>query len=165
MEEADVGLTPGREYPVFQTDFGKVGMLVCWDEWFTEAARILRLKGAEMLLLPLAGDGDPAHWDAVSRARALDNGLFFVSSGTVSDSSRIINPHGDVLAEARGNFSYALQELNLNDEWRLRYLSVGQGTGEAKSLYIQERRPDTYRPLFEGNGAVPAPAPTTTAQR
>jgi predicted amidohydrolase len=147
MEEADAGLTPGSEYPVFETDFGKIGLLVCWDYWFTESARMMRLHGAEILFLPLAGDGHEAHWDVASRARAMDNGLYLISSGTVSDASRIINPNGDVLGEARGNFAYVLKELDLNQEWRLRYLSAGSGTGEAKSLYLQERRPETYSEL------------------
>ncbi|MEJ1971872.1 MAG: carbon-nitrogen hydrolase family protein [Lacunisphaera sp.] len=156
IAEADDGLTPGSEYPVFTTDFGRIGILTCWDDWFSEPARILRLRGAEVLFFPLAGDGSDGHWDAVSRARAMDNGLFFVSSGTVSDASRIINPAGQVLAEARGQFAFAVQDLDLNQEWRLRYLSVGAGTGEAKSLYFAERRPDTYSDLTDGT-ITPAP--------
>ncbi|HEU5077621.1 MAG TPA: carbon-nitrogen hydrolase family protein [Opitutaceae bacterium] len=147
LAESDMGLTPGNEYPVFTTDFGRIGILTCWDDWFSEPARILRLRGAEILFHPLAGDGSDGHWDAISRARAIDNGLFFVSSGTVSDASRIINPDGEVLAEARGDFSYAVKDIDLNQEWRWRYLSVGKGTGEGKTLYTAERRPDTYSDL------------------
>lgn len=159
LAEGDDGLTPGSEYPVFDTDFGRIGILTCWDNWFAEPARILRLKGAEMLFLPLAGDGSDMHWDAISRARAMDNGLFFISSGTVTDSSRVITPDGDVLAEARGSFSFAVQDLDLNQEWRLRYLSVAKGVGEAKSLYFSERRPDTYGDLVDRNRVPPLPAP------
>jgi predicted amidohydrolase len=148
IEEADWGLTPGNEYKVFETDFGKIGVLTCWDDWFLEPARILRLKGAEILFLPLAGDGSDRHFEAISRARAWDNGLFFVSSGTVSDSSRIIDPDGNILGEARGNWAYVIRELDLNKKWWLRYL------GEGKSLYIKERRPETYGPLLEGPAPV-----------
>ncbi len=158
IEEGEVGLTPGSDYPVFETDFGRIGILTCWDDWFSEPARILRLRGAEMLFYPLAGDGDDEHWDVVSRARAMDNGLYFVSSGTVSDASRIINPAGQVLAEARGDFAYAVKDLDLNQEWRLRYLSVGSGTGEAKTLYVAERRPDTYSDLTSGGPTPATPA-------
>lgn len=148
--EVDAGLTPGSEYPVFTTDFGRICILICWDNWFSEPARILRLKGAEMLFLPLAGDGSDAHWQAISRTRAMDNGLYLISSGTVSDASCIITPNGEVLAEARGNFAYVVKDLDLNAEWRQRYLSVASGTGEGKSLYIVERRPDTYQTLSDG---------------
>ncbi|HYD85582.1 MAG TPA: hypothetical protein VEA63_16055, partial [Opitutus sp.] len=59
-----------------------------------------------------------------------------------------------VLAEARGNFAYVVQDLDLNAEWRQRYLSVASGMGEGKSLYIVERRPDTYQELSDT--AIPA---------
>jgi predicted amidohydrolase len=148
MTEGENGITPGNDFPVFATDFGKVGLLVCWDNWFSEPARILRLKGAELLLLPIAGDGGLEHWDVVSRARALDNGLYFVSSNTVGDStSRIIDPSGKVLAETNSPFGIVSAEIDLDRELRLRWLSVGPGDGEARSLYIHERRPDTYGPL------------------
>ena len=147
LAEAEMGYTPGNEYSVVDTDFGRVGILICWDYWFPESARILRLKGAEMLLLPLAGDGG-RHWDAVTRARALENGVYLVASGLVySSTSRIIDPAGEVLAEVSGGSALAVKEIDLNKEFREPWLSVGPGLGEGRSLYIQERRPDTYAPL------------------
>ena len=76
--EAEEGITPGSQYVVADTDFGRVGLLVCWDIWFPEPARILRLKGAEMIVLPIAGDGAARHWDVTTRARALDNSVYLV---------------------------------------------------------------------------------------
>lgn len=148
MTEAEEGILPGDDYPVFQTDFGKVGILTCWDHWFPEAARLLRLGGAEILLLPIAGDGTPGHWDAISKARAFDNGIYLISSAIVTDiPSQIINPVGEVLAEATGQFGLAVAEIDLNRNWRIPYLSVGAGLGEGRSLCLRERRPDTYRGL------------------
>lgn len=150
MTEAEEGILPGDDYPVFQTDFGTVGILICWDNWFPEAARLLRLAGAEILLLPIAGDGTPGHWEAISRARALDNGVYLISSAIVTDiSSQIINPVGEILAKATGQFGFAVAEIDLNRKWRVPYLSVGPGLGEGRSLYLQERRPDTYRALSQ----------------
>lgn len=147
LEEEERGITSGQEFPVFETDFGKVGMMICWDHWFPEPARVLRLKGAEMLLLPIAGDGDPRHWDVISRARAIDNGVYLVASHTVTDSaSRIIAPTGQVLAETTDDFGVAVSEIDLNREFRLLWLSVG-AEGEAKSLYVKERHPHTYGAL------------------
>jgi predicted amidohydrolase len=141
--EAEDGMTPGSDYQVFDTDFGRVGLIVCWDNWFVESARILRLKGAEILLFPLAGDADD-HWDLMSRARAVDNGLYIVSSNTVGGNSRIIDPSGTVLAEATASSRIAVADVDLNREWRTKWLSVGPGYGEARSLYLKERRPETY---------------------
>ncbi len=147
--EAEDGVTPGSDYPVFDTDFDRVGILTCWDNWFIEPARILRLKGAEVLLFPIMGD-EPAHWDLMSRARAVDNGVFIVSSNTVGNTaSRIIDPSGEVLAEASGAAGIAVRDLDLGKQWRTMWLSVGPSYGEGKSLYIKERRADTYGVLTE----------------
>jgi predicted amidohydrolase len=143
LVESDQGIVPGSEYPVFDTDFGRIGIMICWDNWFVEPARALRLKGAEILLLPLVGD-TAEHWGIVSRARAVDNGVYFVASANGGESpSCIIDPTGEVLAETRTSPGFVLQEIDLNREWRVRSLSVGS-FGEARSLYIDERRPDTY---------------------
>jgi predicted amidohydrolase len=140
--EAEAGITPGSEYPVFDTDFGRVGIEICWDNWFGEAVRELRLRGAEIILLPIAGDGVPGHWDLVSRARAIDNGVFLVASSTAQRSpSRIVSPDGIVLAEAADGIAVA--DLDLSAETRVQGLSFA-ALGEGKSLYLKERRPDTY---------------------
>jgi predicted amidohydrolase len=149
MAEAEAGITPGSSYPVFNTDFGRVGMMVCWDDWFGETARILRLKGAEVLLLPIAGDGVPDHWDVISRARAIDNGVFLIASSTQAQSpSRIIDPNGRVLAETADGIASA--EIDIDQHTRVYWLSVGAADGEGKSIYIKERRPDTYGAIAPG---------------
>jgi predicted amidohydrolase len=151
LEEAENGITPGGDYPVFETDFGRVGMMICYDYWFSEPARILRLNGAELLLLPIAGDGDRLHWDVISRARAIDNGVYLAASSTVAESSSaIIAPTGKVLSETSEDFGVAVSEIDLNREYRLLWLSVG-AEGEARSLYIKERQPHTYGALAESN--------------
>ena len=141
--EAEDGMTPGSDYQVFDTEFGKIGLLICWDNWFVEPARIMRLKGAEMVFFPIAGDAD-THWDIMSRARAMDNGLYLISSNTSGGASRIVNPAGEIIAEAAGDFKLAVSDIDLNREWRTKWLSIGPGAGEGKSLFIKERRPDTY---------------------
>ena len=54
-EEIDGGITPGDETPVFDTDFGRIGMMICWDVTFPETARALAKQGAEVIFLPIAG--------------------------------------------------------------------------------------------------------------
>ena len=160
LAEAEAGVAPGNEYPVFTTDLGRIGILTCWDNWFPEAARILRLKGAEMIFLPIEADLDPVHWDVVSRARAIDNGVYFISSSIYEPStSRIIDPAGTVLAETGVAGGIAVADIDLNREWPVRHLSVGPAQGDPRSLYIIERRPDTYGPLAGEATATPSAAP------
>ena len=74
-EEIEAGVTPGKDYPVFETRFGKVGMMVCWDVHFPEVARNLSSRGAEVIAMPIWG-GNPA----LARARAIENQIYLISS-------------------------------------------------------------------------------------
>jgi len=149
LAEVEDGETPGSDYPVFDTDFGRIGILVCWDFVFPETFRILRLEGAEIVFLPIAGDPGTRHFDTITRARALDNGVYLVASVSDGAPSRIVNPDGEVMAETADGLAAA--ELDLRRESRLWWLSVGPADGELKSLVIQERRPDSYRLLIDTN--------------
>jgi len=76
--ELDEGLTPGDGLPVFTADFGKVGIMICYDSWHPEVARLLAYKGAELILFPSAG-----YYRQLMHARAADNGVVIAaSSGT-----------------------------------------------------------------------------------
>jgi len=153
LGEADLGITPGNDYPVFDTDFGRVGMMICWDNFFPEPARILALKGADIVVLPINGDGVPGHWDVISRARAIDNAVFFVASSMYALSpSVIIDPDGRVLASTAEGIASA--DLDLDQTTHVANLSVGVAIGEPKGLYLKERHPDSYGPLM----GLPAPA-------
>ena len=57
-EEVDGGIMPGTEYPVFDADFGRVGLMICWDLEFPEVARELAARGAEVILMPIWGGED-----------------------------------------------------------------------------------------------------------
>ena len=149
LAEVEGGETPGSEYPVFDTDFGRIGILICWDLFFPETVRILRLEGANIVFLPIAGDPGERHYDVTTRARALDNGVYLVTSVGQGRASRIVNPDGEVMAETTDGLATA--EIDLTKTWREWWLSVGPAFGEAKSLVIEERRPDTYKALVEGS--------------
>jgi len=73
--EEDEGATPGVGFPVFQTDFGKVGIIICYDSWFPETMRLLAYKGAELVLFPNAG-----YFTGLMPARAADNGVWIAVS-------------------------------------------------------------------------------------
>lgn len=73
--EVEKGIAPGRDYPVFDTAFGKVGLMVCYDGFFPEVARELSNRGAEVIAWPVWGC-DPL----LARARACENHVYLVSS-------------------------------------------------------------------------------------
>ena len=69
------GISAGTAVPVFQTDFGKIGMMICYDNWFTDVAQLLALKGAKIILFPNAG-----YYRSLMPARAADNCVRIVVS-------------------------------------------------------------------------------------
>jgi len=75
--EAFLGVTPGLDVPVFKTDFGKVGMIICYDNWFGDVTELLALRGAEIILFPSAG-----YCRGLMPARSSDNCVRFVASST-----------------------------------------------------------------------------------
>jgi len=96
----------GNNFPVFETDFGKIGILICYDMQFPEAARILSLKGAEIIFYPLAGDErGNSEWEIMTRARAIDNNIYIVASPLSEVAGLIVDLDGSVIArtDIRGN--------------------------------------------------------------
>jgi len=73
--EAFEGVTPGTEVPVFDTDFGRVGLMICYDIWFTDVTELLALKGAEIILFMCEG-----YYHSLLPARTADNGVRMVCS-------------------------------------------------------------------------------------
>jgi len=69
------GVTPGTKTDIFETDFGKVGMVICYDSWFTDVTQLLALKGADVILFPVAG-----YYRSLIPARCADNRVRFVIS-------------------------------------------------------------------------------------
>jgi predicted amidohydrolase len=107
-------VTPGSDYPVFETDFGTVGMLICWDHWFPETARILRAGGAEIILITTMGDAP-----LQSMARAADNAIPVVVAGADGKvPSRIIDADGSIIGEiASDGDDVCVREIDLDRKW------------------------------------------------
>jgi predicted amidohydrolase len=126
-EEIDGGLMPGAEYPVFDTDFGRVAMMVCWDVSYPEVARELAAKGAEVILMPIAGGNE-----ILVRARAIENQVYLVASG-YDIPTAIYNRAGEALAKAKKAPEVVVSEIDLNTrqiwhwlgDWRSRIWREG----------------------------------------
>jgi predicted amidohydrolase len=109
-EEIDGGITPGNETPVFDTDFGRIGMMICWDVTFPETARALAKQGAEVIFLPIAG----GHLK-LAMARALENQIYLVSS-SYDMISAVFDLEGNVITEATRENRVVVTEVDLNQQ-------------------------------------------------
>lgn len=114
----------GHNFPVFDTEIGKIGLQICYEVGFPEGSRIMALKGADIILYPSAfGKARYYAWDTATKARALENGCFVIASnrtGTEKDEtvfggkSRIVDPLGTVLVEASDGEQVILAQVDLN---------------------------------------------------
>jgi len=107
-EEIEGGVTPGNAFPVFDTDFGKIGMMICWDVTFPEAARTLAFNGAEVIFLPIWG----GHL-ILAKARALENQVYLVSS-TYNMKTAVFDLEGEIIGEATEENPVVVIEVDLN---------------------------------------------------
>ena len=140
--------TPGDlGFEPIQTSVGKLGVLVCWDQWFPEAARLMTLKGADMLIYPTAigwesSDSDAEKqrqqdaWQTVQRGHAIANGLPVITVNRVGyepdpsgqtnginfwGHSFVCGPQGEIIAQCSDDMEHvAVIDVNLNRSEQVR---------------------------------------------
>jgi len=145
-------------YQVFNTKFAKIGVLICWDQWFPEAARITALMGAEIIFFPTAIGWDVTEkidavnqeqyeaWKIIQRSHAIANGVHVVvvnRTGTEEGTrfwggSFVANPFGTMLYEAQHDVSET-KTIEIDLEQNRKYREVWH--------FLRDRRIDTYSPI------------------
>jgi N-carbamoylputrescine amidase len=152
--------TPGDlGYKVFTTRFGKLGVLICWDQWYPEAARITSLMGAEILFYPTAIGWAASQdevtnieqynaWQTIQRSHAVANGVHVVSVNRVGNEgemkfwggSFVSNPFGSLLYQASHDQEETeVIEIDLakSDYYRTHW------------PFLRDRRIDSYQPVTQ----------------
>ena len=150
-------------FKVFDTAYAKVGVAICWDQWFPEAARAMALMGAEVLLYPTAIGSEPqdssidssGHWQRTMQGHAAANIMPLVASNRIGTekgerysmtfygSSFIAGPTGEKVVEAdRSTETVLTASFDLEEVRRYRH---------AWGVF-RDRRPDLYQPLLSLDG-------------
>lgn len=150
--------TPGDlGYKSFETKYANVGTLICWDQWYPEAARLTALKGAEILVYPTAigwdsSEGEPLRtaqhdaWQTIQRSHSVANGVFVVSVNRIGKEgdlefwgqSFVSDPMGNILYKASKDKEETVVidcNLSMIDHTRIRW------------PFLRDRRVDTFRDL------------------
>jgi predicted amidohydrolase len=124
FKESDV-LSPGSDVTVFDTEFCKIGLAVCYDIRFPELSRLMALKGAEVIIVPGAFNmtTGPAHWETLFKSRALDNQVYTIGVAPSRDyessyhsygNSIVASPWGNIINKMDDKEGYIIQEIDLD---------------------------------------------------
>ena len=146
-------------WPVWHTRFGIIGVLICWDQWYPEAARLMALGGAQLLVYPTAigwlasekaalGDAQHCAWETVQRGHAVANGCYLAAvnrCGHAGDTefwgrSFVADPYGQLLAKAStSNEEILYQDMDFEALEEVRRLWP----------FFRDRRVDAYAGLSQ----------------
>jgi len=145
FKESDT-LCPGNELNVFETEFGKFGLAICYDFRFPEVGRVLVEKGAKAIIVPAAFNmtTGPAHWEIMFRSRALDNQVYTVGVAPARDenssyvsyaNSIVVSPWGSVVERMDEKEGYRIVELDFDYVEKVR----------RELPLLKHRRTDVYK--------------------
>jgi beta-ureidopropionase len=142
-------------FPVFETQYARVGVYICYDRHFPEGARILGLAGAEVVFMPSATGGrSRSHWNLEQRSHAVANGYFVGTVNRVGKEplgpleffgeSYFADPMGEILAKGGSEEEIVVTDLNLD--------LISQARMEL--TFFRDRRPDAYAPLTDSSQPI-----------
>lgn len=148
FKESDT-LTGGSSIEVFDTEFGKMGLAICYDFRFPEVSRILVDKGAKIIIIPAAFNmtTGPAHWEILFRTRALDNQVYTVgvapareedSCYTSYGNSIVVSPWGDIIERMDEKEGYSIINIDMQRVEKVRQ-ELPLLKHRRKDLYQNER--------------------------
>ena len=141
------GLSNGDGFPVFDLDIGKVGIMICWDNYFPESARCLGNNGAELVLYPLYGDTLVPQWELKLRARAIDNVVHIACTQIDQNHdvafTGIVAPDGEIVERFRDP-SYKVVEIDIGKPWITHTTGLSGYSENIKRMTERCRRPDAY---------------------
>lgn len=139
-------------FPVFSTRYGRLGVQICWDNFFPEGARILALKGAQIIFAPTAAAFDSqAKWEKVICANAATSGIYIFRVNRVGKESKqsfygksfCANPDGNLVDQPSGaQEGVVMAEIDLLEIESTRRIWT----------FLRDRRPETYQDLTASDG-------------
>jgi N-carbamoylputrescine amidase len=152
--------TPGDEnYQVFHTTYGKLGILACWDQWFPEPARIMALKGADVILYPSAigwelgapkdvNEDEYNAWQTVQRGHAIANGIPVMAVNRVGIEGETNFWGGSFACNAFGKLLF--QGSHIDDETYYVDLDLNDTEKYRRRWpFFRDRRLDTYKSILQ----------------
>ncbi len=124
FKESDT-LTPGNAVTVFDTEFGKMGLAICYDFRFPELSRLMVDEGAKVIIVPAAFNmtTGPAHWEVMFRSRAIDNQVYTIGTASARDvnscytsygNSLMVSPWGEVIVQMDEREGFSIGTLDLD---------------------------------------------------
>jgi predicted amidohydrolase len=142
--EMNRGISRGNEFPVFDLDIGKVGMMICFDNYFPEVAATLGNNGAQLVLYPLYGDTLKPQWELKLRARAADHSMFIVPCQIDTQQevsfTGIVDPYGEIIARLEQDNTYQVVDIDLSKTVWSNTAAIKDSKGENLREYLHRCR-------------------------
>ncbi|MBQ9637960.1 MAG: carbon-nitrogen hydrolase [Bacteroidales bacterium] len=152
--------TPGDEdgYRVFNTRYARIGVLICWDQWYPEAARITALKGAEILFFPTAigwalsqdeatNSEQYQAWQTIQRSHAVANGIPVVSVNRTGREGDMQFWGGSFITNAFGRVLW--QAPHLEETMHVEAIDLTESDKYRRHWpFLRDRRIDSYNPIL-----------------